>query len=356
MAEHVGHSQFKAALIVKCLAVVVPERLLIEVAKQMKRFDAHISTVDTSLQQRPEVFEAVGVNATVDVLDGVIYDLMRVLPGQSLIGEKEICVEGRTGLNMLLHFGLERILLPVRNDGRDNLTPALKNAHDGYLVTGTATSDAALALGDVHVASLAADERLIGFDLTGELDGGIVVERHADAVQHEPCRLLSDAECAGNFARADAVLAVAENPVSAHPLIEAQGGVLKDRSDLEGELLFAALAVPDLASLDEGVLLRTAARAANNTVREPQVERVLESTVSVREVDDCLLECVRGFHDSRIGRIALCVKYVIALVLGRCGVSRRRGRRRGPVFSPARFGDKWKHPSRKSSYASARIW
>ena len=107
MAEHIGHGKFKAALIVQCLAVVVPERLLIEVTKQMEWFDAHISTVDATLQQRPEVFKAVGVDATVDVFDGMIDDLVCILPGQTLIREKGIGVEGRTGLNMLLYFRLE---------------------------------------------------------------------------------------------------------------------------------------------------------------------------------------------------------------------------------------------------------
>lgn len=89
MAEHVAHGHLETGRIVHVLAVVVTERLLIEVAKQMEQFDAHIGTIDTALQQRPEVLKAVGVDATVDVFDDMINNLMRVLPGQALVGEQK---------------------------------------------------------------------------------------------------------------------------------------------------------------------------------------------------------------------------------------------------------------------------
>jgi hypothetical protein len=107
MAEHVGHSHLESGLIVHVLAVVLTERLLIEVTKQMERFDAHISTVDTTLQQRPEVLKAVGVNASIDILDSVIHNRVSVLSGQSLVGEQRIGIESRASLNMLLYFRLE---------------------------------------------------------------------------------------------------------------------------------------------------------------------------------------------------------------------------------------------------------
>lgn len=312
MAEHIGHSSFETSLIVEVLPVVVPEGLLVKVAEEMKGFNAHIRSIDSALQQAPEVFETVGMNPTIDVLDSMVHNLVSVLPRQTLVGEKEVSVEGRTGLNMLLHFGLEGSFLPVRNNGCANLAAALEDAHNSDLIARSASSDAALALGDVHVASLATDERLISLNLTGELYGGIVVQGHADAVKHEPCGLLSDTKGTGHFAGANAVLAIAKNPVSAHPLIQPDRGILENGSDLKAELFLTSGTKPDTAGFDEGMLLRSTTRAANYTVREPQIECVLESTVSVREVDDCLLECVRGFHEPRIGSKALCVKYVIA--------------------------------------------
>ena len=286
MAEHIGHSGFKPGLIVHVLAVVVTKALLIEVAKQMKRLNAYIRPVDTMLQQRPEVLKAVGMNASVDVFDGVIHNLMGVLSSESFVGEQRIGIERRTGFDMLLYFRLESGFLAVCNNSRLDATAALKDAHDRRLVLRSGAGDATGFLGEVHVPGLAADECFVGFDFARELDGGVIMQRHTNAVEHEPCALLCDPKGTGHFTGANAVFAVAENPVSAHPLIEAERGVFEDRSNLEAELLLASRAEPDLAGLDKGMLLRSAARAANYAVREPQIERVLESTVSVREVDD----------------------------------------------------------------------
>jgi len=312
MTEYVAHSGFKPGLIVHVFAVVVPKALLIEVAKQMEWLNAYIRPVDTTLQQRPEVLKPVGVDTAVDVFNGMVNNLMRIVPSQSFIGKKSISVESSTSLNMLLYFRLKSGLLAVWDNCGVNLTAALKDAHDSSLILGASTSDATGLDAQVHVTGLAADESLISFNLTRELDGRVVVQGHTDAVKHEPSRLLGDTKSTGHFAGANPILAVAENPISAHPLIEPKGGILEDRSNLETELFLASRAKPDLAGRDERVLLRPAARARNYTVREAQIERILESTVGVREVDDCLLECVRGFHSSNISLIALCVKYVIA--------------------------------------------
>lgn len=254
------------------------------------------------------------MDTTVDIFNGMIHNLVGILPGKSLVGEQGIGVEGRASFNVLLDLRLKCGFLAVRDDRSANFTAALKDTHDSGFVLGSGTSDAANPLGQVHVASLAADECLIRFDLTREHSGGVVMHSHTDAMEHEPSGLLGDAECTSHLSRANSVLAIADDPESTHPLIESERGILEDRSNLEAELFLAARAKPDLASLDEGVLLRPAARAANYAVREAHIERVLESAISVREVDDCLLECVRGFHSSNLRPIALCVKYVIALL------------------------------------------
>lgn len=313
MAKHIPHGGLKAALVIHVLAVVVTEALLIEVAKQMERFDAHIGTVYTALQQRPEVFEAVRVDATVHVLYGVVHDLMRVVAGETLIRKQEVRVQRRPRLYMLLNLRLQGVLLTIRHNGRNNLTATLQHAHHSNLVTRTATSDATLALGNVHVPRLAADKRLIRFDLTRKRCRGVVMHRHADAVKHEPCRLLSDTQRACNLAGANAVLAIADNPERTHPLIESERRILKDRANFKRELFLAALAVPQFARLYKGVLIRATAWASNYAIRKAESLSVLKGTVRIREVNDGLLKCMRRFHDLRIGRNALCVTYVIAL-------------------------------------------
>lgn len=58
------------------LAIVETERLFIEVAEQMERFNAHISPLEPTLEQAPEVFNGVGVDVAAHIFNGMINDLM----------------------------------------------------------------------------------------------------------------------------------------------------------------------------------------------------------------------------------------------------------------------------------------
>jgi hypothetical protein len=53
-------------------AIVVTERLLIEVTQQVKRFNRNIRAMKSAFHQRPEVFESVCVNAITHVLNSMV--------------------------------------------------------------------------------------------------------------------------------------------------------------------------------------------------------------------------------------------------------------------------------------------
>src|SRR5216683_463621 len=44
---------------VRALALIVAESLLIQIAEQMKRLDAHVGPLQTTLQERPEILDPV---------------------------------------------------------------------------------------------------------------------------------------------------------------------------------------------------------------------------------------------------------------------------------------------------------
>src|ERR1039458_5570117 len=89
----------------------------------------------------------------------------------------------------------------------------------------------------MHVLGLRAYERLIRLNLAAviaaQLHGLVRLHRFADAVQHEPSRLLRDASAAGDLVAGHAVLAVRKHPHDHHPLVEGDGAVLEDRAHLE---------------------------------------------------------------------------------------------------------------------------
>ena len=66
----------EAVCIVHTDAVVVTKGLLIEVAEEMERFNAHIGSADAALQQAPEVFQTVGMDLPVDVFNCMVDNLM----------------------------------------------------------------------------------------------------------------------------------------------------------------------------------------------------------------------------------------------------------------------------------------
>ena len=151
-----------------------------------------------------------------------------------------------------------------------------------------------------RVYILAADESLVRFHdstSTAHAGDGFVLERFADAVQHEPCAFLGDAQGAVQLPRTDSILTIGEHPDSGHPFVESKGGVFEDRSYLDGELFLAALAKPQQAGLDERVFIMSATRAGDNPIWPAKVHGVYKRPLRIGE----------GFCG-----FVICVKYIVA--------------------------------------------
>lgn len=145
----------------------------------------------------------------------------------------------------------------------------------------------------VHLPRFAANESFVNFDflaLATQFDEGTVLHRKANAVKHEPCRLLSDAKSASHFVGADAVLAVGDHPHRNKPLVQRQRRILKDCPDLSGELPLGmlALALPDAPCGDEAYFSASAC-GAFDTVRPAARNHEVNAVVRTGEVNDGLL-------------------------------------------------------------------
>src|SRR6266496_1781543 len=90
LSRNLSHSQSEPLPIIQILAIVVPESLLVKIAEKVERFDTYVGARDAALEQRPEIFQTVSVNASVNVLNGMIYDFVRVVACQSLIRKQGI--------------------------------------------------------------------------------------------------------------------------------------------------------------------------------------------------------------------------------------------------------------------------
>jgi len=76
----------------------------------MKRFDAHIGSIDSALQETPEVLKAIGMDTTVHILDSMVNDRMSVFVGKSAVGWQRVGVERRARFDMLADFSLNNSL------------------------------------------------------------------------------------------------------------------------------------------------------------------------------------------------------------------------------------------------------
>jgi hypothetical protein len=249
-----------------------------------------------------EVFHPVRVNLSANVAFRVVDNLvLESVVLESNVGHERIGVNGASGLHMVSDFGLQCVLPAIAHDLRVNFSTTFKNAHDGGFVLGASLSDSALALVGVHEASSATNKGFVYFHFavrSTELDERASLHRQADAVEHEPRGLLSDAKGAANFVGANTVLAVGNHPNRHQPLVERQSGVLKDGPDFDGELALGVdtLTLPLTLILEEHHILAATGRADHNPVRPAQLDHEVEAIVRVSEVDDCLLEGLGLVH------------------------------------------------------------
>ena len=125
-----------------------------------------------------------------------------------------------------------------------------------------------------------------------------VAHRPTDAVEHEPCGFLCDAQRALDLVAGNPVAAVGDHPHSDKPLVEADGRILHDGSDFHGELAFfmSGLALPDSPRRDVSHVVAPTGRTLHNAIRPTPRHHVGDAVVGVREVDDGLLEGF-GFGD-----------------------------------------------------------
>src|SRR3989442_6751650 len=181
----------------------------------MERLYAHVSTRQAALQQRPEVLQAVRVYAAIHILNCMVNDLVLVFFVETFIAAHLVSEQCRASLDVLFHDWLQGVLQPIWDDLSANATATLQDSHDYSLVSETLTraSDAALVNTLVHVASFATDEGLVRFDFAAQFASEeFILYCKPNAMEHEPCGLLTYLHVTGNLVTANSILAVGDEP------------------------------------------------------------------------------------------------------------------------------------------------
>src|SRR5581483_6911764 len=132
----------------------------------MERLNRNISSRNSALEQRPKVLKAIRVNLPIDILNGVIHNLMCVFSSESLVGLEGIGIESRASFYVLTYFRLQSMFFAVRNYRGANLSATFKDSEHSRFIFRSCSRDASATLGNVHVSGFAPDKCLIYFDVT----------------------------------------------------------------------------------------------------------------------------------------------------------------------------------------------
>ena len=89
---------------ISVLAHVVAKCLFIQIAKQREWFDTHVGSLDSALEQAPEVFKVVSVDVSVHVGDGMVNDLVGIVASEIVVGRKCIGKEKRASGYVVADF------------------------------------------------------------------------------------------------------------------------------------------------------------------------------------------------------------------------------------------------------------
>ena len=237
----------------------------LHVAVQVLRRHLVVDALVAALEQCPKGFDAIGVRLLADIFaDRVPHGL--VVEGQAGVDLGIVGVDGRALLGVLHDKAFHRRLIDlIDHAGRDLTGFAVFRARDGCLVDCTTTG--AEFLPRVLVALKPAKERLVGLDRAGKQQR-LGLQGFPEPVQHEPSRLLRDAQLPVQAHRGNA-LDVGQVQVQANRAGAAGHlGVLHDGAlaDCEHGLLGAVAAAVRHALAPDAALdvERAVARAARS--------------------------------------------------------------------------------------------
>src|ERR1700688_1552260 len=213
---------------------------------------------------------------------------------ESHIGHERIGVDRAACCDVTVDFSMHFFFATVAYDANANFSTTFQDTHDSSLVFGSSLGNPTLALIGMHVSGKTTNESFVYFNFAirpAEFNETLALHRQTDAMQHEPCRFLSDAKSAANFVGTNAVLAIGNHPNSDKPLVERQRGIFKDSPDLCRELPFGmdTLALPLALILEEHDILTSAGRADHDAIRPTYFDHEREAVVGVCEANDDLL-------------------------------------------------------------------
>src|SRR5205823_4202317 len=138
--------------------------------------------------------QSISVNLSANVAFSMIYHFVRKLIVKLFVGKQLVSKYGGLRSDVLTHNVTDGGSLAVLDHTRTNLSAAFQDSDDHCFIGRTKLLS---TLVNVDIPRLRANESLIHFDLlsvAAKLAAKVGLHGKTNAMQHEPCTLLSDAD------------------------------------------------------------------------------------------------------------------------------------------------------------------
>lgn len=252
------------------VAVIQPERELINIAPKMFLGNVMINTIDAALENRPYAFNAIGSNATTHKFLFAMVDCgVDIAHFKSLIAAVLIRMNGRSGLYVFTNDSLQSLRIGSLNRHSNRTATTLTHTDDCGLSDCTATG-VELFIG-VLVLFLAANVCLVYFNNTMQYRR-IIAARLTDALQKEPCRFLRDANLFGKLHGRNALARSDQQIHRIQPFVQRNMRALEYRTSANGEILLALIAAIIAAFARRDAVCQATNWAARTVGPEPRFQ------------------------------------------------------------------------------------
>lgn len=231
---------------IRILAVVMTERELRQVQRQIGFADVVIRAHHATLQQAPEAINIGRVDVSAYILPlRVVHALVRKFALQTGIARMVIgCDQGHPSIHRFADEAAQRDAIRVLNYFTDHVTLTSNRANDSYLAARDTGEMGFLA--PVTVLVLTTNVRLVNFYFAHELGKAAILHGGSDPMAHIPGGFIGPAaDLPLNLQRTDALLALGHEVNHLEPDAQVIVGILKDGFGDDGE----AIAVPSTAFL-----------------------------------------------------------------------------------------------------------